>query len=635
VPKESRQSTLTAELALLNYSFPAPVCIPLWCTANGKENHHEIVRISPSDAVVLNSADRVPYLIFVEVIETDGLGNRRTPFAKRGSLSTFATQNSEILLPESENIQKSFQPLTVRKSPSTSILSSSFGREGQDAGLHTASNETFDGRMRTAAIMLAQLALQEEQAIKQLNLDGNGRKPAKKKKSSPSLTDEIRSRIIKEMMALEETRVIELEKKDPLDEEEQDLTQMKLSNKTSWFRKLGPPTASSPTRSISNESRLSSSSDSALSSPNRRRQGSLPALTQLDKDDPSSAVVMETWEKKKARIQSFSTFGSHEKWNLHSVIIKSGADLRQEQLACQLIRELGKIWQETKSGCWVYPYRVLVTGHEKGIIETVRNTISIHSLKKDMYSRFGDQFTLKDYFAQEFGPVGSSKFLSAQMNFLESLAGYSIMSYVLSVKDRHNGNILLDLTSGHLVHIDFGFMLSNSPGSVGFESAPFKFSQEYVDLLDGYGSSRFKEWRQRMINGFLALRRNHERIVGLVEIMERNSPLDCFSYSSLQGIATSTPTSKPGNSVAPIPSTNGTGSPLQTQAGDSSTTIPASSLSSNTLLPVASALRDRLLLSLTDSQVAEYVDKLISSSMGNVFTRLYDGFQYYTQGVMT
>ena len=47
---------------------------------------------------------------------------------------------------------------------------------------------------------------------------------------------------------------------------------------------------------------------------------------------------------------------------------------------------------------------------------------------------------------------------TAQKNFVESLAGYAIFSYLFNVKDRHNGNILID-SSGRLIHIDFGFYL--------------------------------------------------------------------------------------------------------------------------------------------------------------------------------
>lgn len=44
-----------------------------------------------------------------------------------------------------------------------------------------------------------------------------------------------------------------------------------------------------------------------------------------------------------------------------------------------------------------------------------------------------------------------------------TLSRYAVASYILWSKDRHNGNIMLD-TEGHLLHIDFGFILGISPG---------------------------------------------------------------------------------------------------------------------------------------------------------------------------
>lgn len=39
---------------------------------------------------------------------------------------------------------------------------------------------------------------------------------------------------------------------------------------------------------------------------------------------------------------------------------------------------------------------------------------------------------------------------------------------------------------GHILHIDFGFLLSNAPGKgMQFEAAPFKFTQEMLDVLGG------------------------------------------------------------------------------------------------------------------------------------------------------
>lgn len=73
----------------------------------------------------------------------------------------------------------------------------------------------------------------------------------------------------------------------------------------------------------------------------------------------------------------------------------------------------------------------------------------------------------------------------ATAKFAESMAGYSLICYILKVKDRHNANILLD-REGHIIHIDFGFMLGNSPGgNFAFENAPFKLTRDMIDVMGG------------------------------------------------------------------------------------------------------------------------------------------------------
>jgi len=144
------------------------------------------------------------------------------------------------------------------------------------------------------------------------------------------------------------------------------------------------------------------------------------------------------------------------------------------------------------------------------------------------------------------------------------MAAYSVVSYVLQIKDRHNGNMLID-EDGHIIHIgttrartpphqrgqqiadtrslshaDFGFIFDIVPGGniATFEVSPFKLSSEMLDLLGGkIDSAPFKEFMKYVTQGFLAVREHTESIITIVALMMDTS-LNCFNTESLNSLRT-------------------------------------------------------------------------------------------------
>lgn len=160
----------------------------------------------------------------------------------------------------------------------------------------------------------------------------------------------------------------------------------------------------------------------------------------------------------------------------------------------------------------VHPYRILCLSNDSGLIEPILNTVSLHQVKKHR------QLSLLQYFIQEHGPPTSEAFLTAQKNFVQSCAAYCLFCYLIQVKDRHNGNILLK-SDGHLIHIDFGFILSMSPKNLGFETSPFKLTAEFVEVMGGDQSDMFEYFKILILQGLVAARKHMDMIIPLVEIM--------------------------------------------------------------------------------------------------------------------
>lgn len=180
----------------------------------------------------------------------------------------------------------------------------------------------------------------------------------------------------------------------------------------------------------------------------------------LDEDEYSEVsciIFKEKWREKEKRIRKTSQYSHVKGWRLVPVIVKSNDDLRQEQLAGMLIKYMHTILQEARVDGYLHPYDIVALNADSGLIEAIPNTVSLDVIKK---KEFG-YHTLSNFFETFFGPVSTaetSRYCRATNNFIESIAAYSIVCYLLNVKDRHNGNILLT-THGHIIHIDFGFLL--------------------------------------------------------------------------------------------------------------------------------------------------------------------------------
>jgi len=628
VPKPARLSALRAELALIAQDLPAEVDIPTLSPPTLKDGiasqsqHHRIVRINPAEATSLNSAERVPYLLMVEVLKEDfdfdpdteqnqqlleklmfekGTSKRRlfditnaeylaldrTP--PNGSDSVFEPANGDLsttslikggdeelasgmarvtlppasasgkaTAPRSSSGANTLSSMPTLSTPRTSDSAISRSNSplptrrmtipaNMNRGTQSADQPDFSAlatHMRTAAQMLAQL-------------EASGTKRPKGEVAA------IKAKIIASMQNLEEQNFLSEDSGPTFD------TIMAESDPaaiTGEPEDLDDGLAVVGTNSGAGAARM----ENDLKTGGMRRKG--------DRDDPSAATFGEEWSAKRERIRRSSPYGHMKSWDLISVIVKTGADLRQEAFACQLIQVCARIWEEANVPVWTKRMRILVTGESSGLIETITNGVSLHSLKRSLTlasiaagtnprKRIA---TLQDHWRKTFGEPDSEAYIRGVDAFTKSLAAYSVISYVLQLKDRHNGNLLID-NMGHIIHIDFGFMLSNSPGSMGFEAAPFKLTQEYVDVLGGLASPAYLEFIRLCKQAFQALRKEAERLIMLVDLMSKQSKMDCF------------------------------------KAGAAS---------------VTNSLRARLMLHLGREEAEGFVEELVGKSVGSYYTRL-------------
>lgn len=581
VPKEARLTSLRAELSIINNTLlPAEIDIPQLLPVSSQQNKkfHKIVKVNVNEACVLNSAERVPFLLLIEYLSEE------TDFDPLSDI------NRNIIL---NKLANEFISSSGRRGAKTSTLTGSSRNSTESNNIveeaRAALEETDLGDMSVVAISNEQSFITNHLSSKQseemstnltlsldiegIRLDESSSLTVEQGKgiSSDFLSSGISTRDLSTQMRIAAVMLQQLEKSGQANSEQSASIRARIIESMKGLQDKFENIDYQQIKELKDVHVGDNSSDAGE--------------RKLEND----FKLGEDWTTKKSRIRKASAHGHLKNWDLCSVIAKNGDDLPQEAFACQLISLISNLWKSHKVGVWTKNMKIIVTSANTGLVETINNAMSIHSIKKSLteisvssgQNPKGRVASVHDYFQKVYGDTNSSKYRKAQSNFAKSLAAYSIICYVLQIKDRHNGNIMLD-NEGHIIHIDFGFLLSNSPGSVGFEAAPFKLTFEYIEVLGGIESPAYNMFTDLCKKSFRVLRQNCDQLINMVDLMQKDSSLPCFKNGAQTSVL----------------------------------------------------LKQRLQTEMSDDECDSYVESiLIGKSVGSVYTRLYDQFQLITQGI--
>ncbi|CAG0925143.1 unnamed protein product, partial [Notodromas monacha] len=348
--KDAKTQGLNAELCKLNLNLPAKVWLPFRRTPP-----HYIVRIPPQAAVVLNSKDKAPYLVYVECVDVDNVETSLVPPKMSTASSSSASRLRQV---------RSEENLALEDSTSGSSSSA----------VSTPQVVTVPGTVSGSAGGIGPVSMDPAGPRPQINV------------------------------------VIDDEYADCWSQEEDELSRQYSARLTRF-------TERDSVSQFSMESIASGGGSSGASEPVyiaagdvRRRlsectSADKPAFKTRDPEDPSAAVLKEPYEEKVGRVRDGSPYGHIPTWRLVPVIVKCGDDLRQELMAQQVLEVFAEVWAQERVPLRIRPYHIVVLSQDSGLIEPVLNTMSLHQIKKH-----SGHSSLVHYFYSEFGPQNSEAF---------------------------------------------------------------------------------------------------------------------------------------------------------------------------------------------------------------------------------
>ena len=196
------------------------------------------------------------------------------------------------------------------------------------------------------------------------------------------------------------------------------------------------------------------------------------------------------------------------------IIFKRGDDLRHDAACLRIFRAIWDIWHRD-GGLDLFPrrllYGVVPLGRDFGMVEFVES-VPLSRVVGTEASENGEtnEWAVNRYLKELPDPS------SAKSNFLASCVGFSLLTYLLGIGDRHLDNLLLT-PQGHLLHIDFSFLFGADPKPF---SPPIKMTREMVrgfEEATGDDADKWNEFKGLCFTALSLLRRKSALILSLLQ----------------------------------------------------------------------------------------------------------------------
>ncbi|KAF2165333.1 hypothetical protein M409DRAFT_55747 [Zasmidium cellare ATCC 36951] len=246
-----------------------------------------------------------------------------------------------------------------------------------------------------------------------------------------------------------------------------------------------------------------------------------PLALPLDPEIKATGVIADDCNVFKSSLLplliNFKTEGGEK----YPLLFKTGDDLRQDQLVVQIIALMDRLLLNENLDLKLTPYRILATSTLTGAVQFVPATAPVSNILQDPKYKASILGYLR---AHNPATPGTPSILGvrkdAMDNYVKSVAGYCVVTYLLGVGDRHLDNLLIQ-EDGHFLHIDFGYILGRDPKPM----APLmKLSREMVEGMGGAsnnpGESQFETFRQYCFTAYTTLRRSSSLILNLFSLMQ-------------------------------------------------------------------------------------------------------------------